>query len=143
FGWITWREAVLLYKCSTDVRLPIIIAYDDSAGRVINGENWVGKNIRKPQAAERWAQRADHYCLGIRPTDDETVNQDIVAAHDCPAGRKILQSRPHCWKPAVFQVNGSRVVGGVTKHGCVLIPKNLVAFRVQANKYGIAHPRLE
>src|SRR6266496_2107326 len=130
FRWITWREPILCNKRCADVRLPIVVAFYNLAGRVVHSENRVGKNTRKPEAAERWAQRADHYRLSTRPANDETVNQDIVAAHDCPAGRKILYSRLHRRKLGVFQVNGSRGVRHLTRSALVLVVKNRLDGRI-------------
>src|SRR5205814_2044475 len=58
------------------------------------------------------------------------------ADHDCPAVRKILYSRLHRRKLGVFQVNGSRVVRHLTRSAWVLVVKNRLDGRIQAQEPG-------
>ena len=60
-----------------------------------------------------------------RPGDDKTIDQNIVAARDRAASRKIEHPRAHYRKLGVFQMNWDSVKCHTAPwRAVVLIPKN-------------------
>ena len=134
FRWIGRRESVGLYYRVVYIGLPVVIGSDEIAGRVIYAENRIREHIGKPEAAERWPQRAKHHALGVGPGNDKATNQSGVTARNEPPSREVERLRPHCGELRIFQMNGNGVVCSVTPHGPILIIENLFASGVQAEE---------
>ena len=68
-------------------------------------------SVGKPEATQRWPQRAKHYRLGLGSGNDEATNQNVVTDGNHPARGKIERLRTHCRKLRVFQVKRNSVKG--------------------------------
>ena len=110
FRWIGRRESVGLYYKVVCIGLPVVIGCDESAGRVIHAENRIPEHIGKPEAAERWPQRAKHHALGLGPANDKATDQNVVTDRNKPPGREVERLRPHCRELRIFQMNGERAI---------------------------------
>ena len=88
---IDWAgvESVGLYYKVVYIGLPVVVACDESAGRVIHAENRIREHVGKPKAAERWPQRAKHYRLGLGPGNNKATDQNVVTDRNEPPVERL------------------------------------------------------
>ena len=92
------------------IGLPVVVGCDESAGRVIHRENRIIEQTGKPEAAERWPERAKHQGLGLGPGNDKAPDQNVVTGRNEPPSREVERLRPHCRELGIFQMNRNGVV---------------------------------
>src|SRR5215813_14367441 len=102
FQWIGWRQPVGFHYKVVWIGLPVVVGCDQSVRRVIHAQNWIAEHTGKPEATQRWPQRAKHYCLGLGSSDDKAADHNDVTDRNHPPSREVKRLRSYGRKLRIF-----------------------------------------
>src|SRR5205823_1973198 len=89
-----WRcECLLLDVDGVNIVLPVVVARDHSAARVVDRQFWIAQHSAHTVRSERWTNGAYDHSRTVYVSNDKPTDKYIIARADRTAGAGVRQLR--------------------------------------------------